>query len=615
MAYEAHPMRSHIPFTLMKKVNEVLADPTCVKDAYATSSGVALVAGNVTKVHKILQAKDQLKWITFLVQPVPKRLHSIFGNGFQIDGSVLAEETERITGFRPPNWPRAIRFFSASTTVQKLSIKKPPTQCENCFGFHHNRNCSRIARCVQCSRPRHTGNCSSTCTSHICPPRCINFRGPHKEDYTECPARPTRILGVLTKLNSRQIRAVRTAGGAAWKQAHAAIQNGSDIALPAENLTQAKESRTNDIEVLNDEEEVNVGRGGPAHDIALSLAYDSKADFIAMQEPWVSNNPNRPLTKSHPAFRTFLPKPENGTRPKVTSYVRKSSHIRATQTATGHTRDFFSLNLQLTDHWTTDVWNVYNAPAGSQDAGLGLNTVLALSPPSRTLIVGDFNCRHASWDPSTDRRPPIGDYLEEWAQQHGLQFRTGTPQHLNLFRSEENARSLTQDLSTAVFATALEVKTRSIGAPWWTEECRAAARIFKRARRIGPAYEEQKILRHIVRSAKAAFWKSNVENAKDLSSIYKTIKWHNLIPSYSSPPLQGPNWVASNSSDKVDLLKSTLLDRQLDVEDIPPEVPTVPQRIFEFPEITDLEINNAVCAVPSSSPGKVQVPAKFFRAS
>lgn len=269
----------------------------CVKDAYATSSGVALVAENDTKVHKILQAKDQLKvvfsateierqesWITFLVQPVPKRLNSTFGNGFQIDENALAEETERITGCRPvrahwtakskdqnihegtvvlsfrtsnkPNWPRAIRFFGAPTTVQKLSVKKPLTQCENCFGFHHSRNCSRIARCVQCSRPRHAGNCSSTCTSHICPPRCINCRGPHKADYTECPARPTRVHGVFTKLNSRQIRAVRTAGGASWIQAHAALQNGPNTAVLAENLTQPRESRTEDMEVFNDEEEV-----------------------------------------------------------------------------------------------------------------------------------------------------------------------------------------------------------------------------------------------------------------------------------------------------------------------------------------------------------------------
>lgn len=121
---ESSPMRSHKPFAFMKKVIKALGDPECVKDAYATNSGVALVAWDDTKVHKILQAKDHLKvifsateverqesWIIFLVQPVPKRLHSIHGNGLQVDENALAEETERITGYRPvrAHWTAKLR--------------------------------------------------------------------------------------------------------------------------------------------------------------------------------------------------------------------------------------------------------------------------------------------------------------------------------------------------------------------------------------------------------------------------------------------------------------------------------------------------------------------------
>lgn len=80
---------------------------------------------------------------------------------------------------------------------------------------------------------------------------------------------------------------------------------------------------------------VNVGRGGPKHYIALKLASDSKTDFVAIQEPWLNNDMNRPLAKSHPAFRIFLPKLGNGARPRVASYVRKTSHIRAIQTTAG----------------------------------------------------------------------------------------------------------------------------------------------------------------------------------------------------------------------------------------------------------------------------------------
>lgn len=56
-----NPMREHESFALMKKFKETLGDSLCVRDAYATGSGVALVAGDQLKVRKILQAKDQLK--------------------------------------------------------------------------------------------------------------------------------------------------------------------------------------------------------------------------------------------------------------------------------------------------------------------------------------------------------------------------------------------------------------------------------------------------------------------------------------------------------------------------------------------------------------------------
>lgn len=111
-----------------------------------------------------------------------------------------------------------------------------------------------------------------------------------------------------------------------------------------------------------------------------------------------------------------------------------------------------------------------------------------------------------------------------------------------------------------------------------------------------------------------AFWRSKVDNAKDKKSVYKIVKWHKAAPSYSSPPLRGPDGEACNGKDKAALLKSTLLDRQLDAEDFPPDVPTIPNRIVNCPNITDYEIFKAVCVAKSSSPGGDKVPAKILRA-
>ncbi|POS83503.1 hypothetical protein EPUL_005004, partial [Erysiphe pulchra] len=363
----------------------------------------------------------------------------------------------------------------------------------------------------------------------------------------------------------------------------------------------------------------------------------------------------------------------------------ENSHIRTIQTTAGQSRDFFSLHLQLIDCWTLDVWNVYNAPSGSQDVGQGLWTILQSSPPSRILVMGDFNCRHASWDLLVDRRPILGEDLEEWTQKHGLQLLNwGTPTHSrggvldlawsnvprmetntaphlhttsdhdtllmyltryetreNLFQrklkydecdtklllqllgqtsdttspdSQENARSLVGDSSTVVYAATLELKTRSIGTPRWTEECRIAAKTYKMARRTGTEFEEQKALRKTVRIAKTALWRSKADNAKDQKFVYKIVKWHKAAPSYSSPPLRGPNGEAYNENDKAVLLKSTLLDRRLDAEDFPPDVPTAPKRIVDCPNTTDYEIFKAVCVAKSSLPGGDKVPAKILRA-
>lgn len=61
-------------------------------------------------------------------------------------------------------------------------------------------------------------------------------------------------------------------------------------------------------------------------------------------------------------------------------------------------------------------------------------------------------------------------------------------------------------------------------------------------------------------------------------------------------------------------MEGEILDRQLDAEDFPPEVPTVPKRIVNYPNITDYEIFKAVCVAKSSSPDRGKVPAKILQA-
>jgi hypothetical protein len=47
--------------------------------------------------------------------------------------------------------------------------------------------------------------------------------------------------------------------------------------------------------------QANVGKGGSAHDIILSLAHDNRSDIVLIQEPWIHQEKSRRISKKHPS--------------------------------------------------------------------------------------------------------------------------------------------------------------------------------------------------------------------------------------------------------------------------------------------------------------------------
>ena len=52
--------------------------------------------------------------------------------------------------------------------------------------------------------------------------------------------------------------------------------------------------------------QINVDKGGPQHEIALSTAYDEQTDVVLIQEPYISRDFSRRITKRHPSFNGKL---------------------------------------------------------------------------------------------------------------------------------------------------------------------------------------------------------------------------------------------------------------------------------------------------------------------
>ncbi|KFG77533.1 putative reverse transcriptase [Metarhizium anisopliae] len=158
--------------------------------------------------------------------------------------------------------------------------------------------------------------------------------------------------------------------------------------------------------------QANVGKIPPAHDCALALADSEKYDIVLLQEPWTEAKNARCLTKTHPAYDTYSPVDSwdsNDTRPRVMTYIRKDSRILADQKRPTLTRDILWLSVN-----GVTIVNFYRQP----HYDVSLDALLRWSAPERTLVAGDFNAKHYSWQ--TGRLEGRGENIATWAAENGL---------------------------------------------------------------------------------------------------------------------------------------------------------------------------------------------------
>lgn len=103
---------------------------------------------------------------------------------------------------------------------------------------------------------------------------------------------------------------------------------------------------------------INVGRGGPTHNIALSRAYELGVDVVLIQEPrW---NLRSKETISHPGYICHTPHGGVDVRPRAVTYTRKNRNVISAE-------QLFSCPTPTDDYCWVKVnevtfLNVYKAP-------------------------------------------------------------------------------------------------------------------------------------------------------------------------------------------------------------------------------------------------------------
>jgi hypothetical protein len=160
----------------------------------------------------------------------------------------------------------------------------------------------------------------------------------------------------------------------------------------------------------------NVGRRSPCHTAILEAAWDHGIDVICIQEPFTAS---KTRTSTHPGYTHYAPveawddpTERESQRPRVMTYVRKGARLKARILYPRISRDLLWVEVN-----GYSILNVYRQPLNYTT----LDHVMQQTPPPLSLVGGDFNVRHSTFEPGSASASG-GAELARWAIDNGMDF-------------------------------------------------------------------------------------------------------------------------------------------------------------------------------------------------
>ncbi|RXG41045.1 hypothetical protein VDGE_20064 [Verticillium dahliae] len=172
--------------------------------------------------------------------------------------------------------------------------------------------------------------------------------------------------------------------------------------------------------------QVNVDKTKACQEAALHFAFEQGFHIVAVQEPWCSlGSPMNKNTATNPEYKCFSPVSEwtgLDTRPRVLIYVRTGLPPAASFTISDQPcRD--TIGVRVLGVNIVNIYRDYQLPTI-------INTITSWIPPPNTVITGDFNAHHVSWQPGIRSNQSATDIVA-WINRHELMVlnRPGMPTH------------------------------------------------------------------------------------------------------------------------------------------------------------------------------------------
>lgn len=189
---------------------------------------------------------------------------------------------------------------------------------------------------------------------------------------------------------------------------------------------------------------------------------------------------------------------------------------------------------------------------------------------------------------------------------------------------DDYATALSDVFQTAISTAGRKANEKGHSAPWWTEECKDAYKVYLRHRNLeaGTASFARRNFLSVVRKAKQSYWRNTIDNVRSDKDLYKVVGWHKLGPNLQSPPLNVNGTIVEDNLKKAETLQREVLFR-FSAEDDLPEPPRNDLELSPGPRPKQLdweqslsleEVERNTIGVTSTSPGPDRVTVRLLKA-
>lgn len=283
---------------------------------------------------------------------------------------------------------------------------------------------------------------------------------------------------------------------------------------------------------------MNANKNQSATEAILQVASDQHIEIICIQEPWLIHHKEgddwlNTRSTNHPSFQQILSTTKNY-RPRTITYVSKTSTL-AINPIIGipHHPDIQAFHVK-NSVWDFQLYNIYNrtllhpqeednTPEFPIRDSSFQNFLENKELHSQTLLLGDFNAHHYTWEPGAETPDSMGHKVANWIEEKDLVIHNN-PEEATFYRPNMTSVSSVIDLTISTSRLAGQIQQ------WRTQEEGSdhKAILFQLSKESGILLPSPKVPRFNTKKANWENFQTEFRAQLEIARVLNSTEFKNL---------------------------------------------------------------------------------------